>query len=160
MKKLSWSSILVCCLLILMGGNGWTEKERGSASAPHVDKAKMALGAWRGSQIIGINVYNPEGDRVGAIADIVGDVKGKILYVILSHGGFLGIGDKMIPLPWWTIRPGKKPNTLEVPLSKQALREAPNFDANAWPDFSRSEWSKKTKQYYQVFRGKDPRPPK
>ena len=100
---------------------------------------------------MGVSVYASDGDHVGAIADIVGDIKGQIIYVILSHGGFLGIGDKLIPLPWELLIPGKRSKSLEIQLSKKDLERAPNFDSNFWPDFTQSEWQTKTKKYYESF---------
>ena len=100
---------------------------------------------------MGINVYTFRRRSCGAIADIVGDIKGQIIYVILSHGGFLGIGDKLIPLPWELLIPGKRSKSLEIQLSKKDLERAPNFDSNFWPDFTQSEWQTKTKKYYESF---------
>lgn len=98
---------------------------------------------------MGINVYSVDGDRVGSIADIVGDIKGQIVYVVISVGGFLGIGNKLIPLPWEILAPGEKPSTLKVQLNKGDLEKAPNFDPNNWPDFNQSEWKIKTQKYYE-----------
>jgi hypothetical protein len=150
MKRSPICLISLCSLLLVTAGPAWT-KDASSTTDESVKTAKMALGAWRGTQLMGINVYNSAGDRVGAIADIVGDVKGQIIYVILSHGGFLGIGDKLIPLPWALVTPGKRTKSLEIQLSKKDLESAPNFDSNYWPDFTQSEWQTKTKKYYESF---------
>jgi hypothetical protein len=150
MKKSAMSLILLCSLALLAANSAWSE-DANSTADESMKNAKMALGAWRGSQLMGINVYNPDGDRVGAIADIVGDIKGQVIYVILSHGGFLGIGDKLIPLPWELLTPGKGTKSVEIQLSKKDLESAPNFDSNYWPDFTQSEWKTKTQKYYESF---------
>jgi len=98
---------------------------------------------------MGIVVYDADGVRVGSIADIIGDVKGRVIYAILSHGGVLGIGDKLIPLPWSMISPGDKIGTLKIKLSKEALERVPNFAGDNWPDFSKSEWNTKMQDYYE-----------
>ncbi len=103
----------------------------------------MLAGAWRGSQLIGINVYSADGNRVGSIADIVGDVKGQVVYVILSVGGVLGIGNNSYRFLGTWLHQGKKPGTLGAQLNKADLEKAPNFDHNNWPDFNRSEWKTK-----------------
>ena len=150
MKRSAICLILLFSLLIVTAGPAWT-KDATSTTDESVKPLKMALGAWRGSQLMGINVYNSDGDRVGAIGDIVGDIKGQIIYVILSHGGFLGIGDKLIPLPWELLIPGKRTKSVEIQLSKKDLERAPNFDSNYWPDFTQSEWKTKTQKYYESF---------
>jgi sporulation protein YlmC with PRC-barrel domain len=140
--------LLLCSLLFFTSEKVRSDNNHESARGSSVETHKIQLGAWRASQLMGINVYSQDGNRVGSIADMVGDVKGKVIYVVLSHGGFLGIGDKLIPLPWEAIRPGQQAGTLVVNLSKEALIKAPSFDSNKWPDFNQSEWNEKTKKYY------------
>ncbi len=123
--------------------------KNGADSGNSVEPEKIKAGAWRGTQLIGINVYGADGKRVASIADIVGDIKGQVVYVVLSVGGILGIGDKLIPLPWELLSPGGRPNTLKVNVSVDDLKKAPNFDSNNWPDLNQSEWKTKTQKYYQ-----------
>ncbi len=146
--------VLLCSLLISLPGLAWSENNAKSVPREPVEAQKILAGAWRGSQLMGINVHGGDGSRVGSIQDIVGDVKGQVLYVILSVGGVLGIGNRLIPLPWEMVAPGEAPGTLRVQLSKSDLEQAPNFDHNNWPDFSQSEWRAKTKDYYENFRMK------
>ncbi len=105
--------------------------------------------AWRASQFLSMTVYNQKNERIGAIVDMVGDVSGKVIYLVLSHGGFLGIGDKLVPIPWEAANPGEKPGTLVVRLNKEQLEKAPNFPAKKWPDFTKADWKKKTADYYR-----------
>ena len=52
-------------------------------------------------KVNGTNVYNPAGDKLGNVEDIMIDkVSGKAIYAVMSFGGFLGIGEKQHPLPW------------------------------------------------------------
>ena len=106
---------------------------------------------------MGVSVYTSDGDHVGAIADIVGDIKGQIIYVILSHGGFLGIGDKLIPLPWELLIPGKRSKSLEIQLSKKDLETTPNFDSNFWPDFHPIRMANKNQEVLRVLRQREKR---
>jgi len=154
MRRSFASGILLCAVLIFASGNVGGKNDEKSQPRESVGAQQLALGAWRGSQLMGITVYDRNGSRVGAIADIVGDVKGQVVYLVLSHGGILGIGDKLIPLPWELIEPGEKAGTLRVQLSKDALEQAPNFNSDKWPDFTRPDWKAKTKTYYDAFRTK------
>lgn len=53
----------------------------------------------------GANVYNPAGDKLGSVDDIMIDkVSGRAIYAVMSFGGFLGTGEKYHPLPWATLR--------------------------------------------------------
>jgi len=50
--------------------------------------------------IIGTRVENPRGEHLGRIESLMLDLdEGRILYVVLSFGGFLGVGDKLFPVP-------------------------------------------------------------
>lgn len=53
-------------------------------------------GEWRSSKLIGVNVYNDANDKVAEIEDIIIDKSGKVANVILSVGGFLGVGEHYV----------------------------------------------------------------
>jgi sporulation protein YlmC with PRC-barrel domain len=53
------------------------------------------------SRVDGTSVFNKAGDRIGYVKDLSIDKNsGKIVYALLSFGGFLGIGERFHPLPW------------------------------------------------------------
>lgn len=55
----------------------------------------------RGSSIIGAEVYNTQGETLGTVQDVVlNSQHDQISYVALSHGGVMGIGDKLVAVPW------------------------------------------------------------
>ena len=63
-----------------------------------VDVRVVAMG-YRVSGFLGRRVTTPEGETVGRIDDfIIGD--DKVLMTIVSTGGFLGIGDRKIAVPF------------------------------------------------------------
>ena len=55
----------------------------------------------RARRIIGQGVYNPAGDRVGEIEDLILDPKtGQVQQAIIGVGGFLGLGEKDVAVPF------------------------------------------------------------
>ena len=46
---------------------------------------------WRASKLIGLNVYNDQDEKLGAISEILLDKSGKVDFVVIGVGGFLGI---------------------------------------------------------------------
>ena len=51
-------------------------------------------------KVEGTPVYGTNGDRVGHIERVMIDkFSGKVAYVVMSFGGFLGIGEDYYPLP-------------------------------------------------------------
>jgi hypothetical protein len=47
---------------------------------------------WRASKFSGLDVYNDKDEKVGDIAELMTDKNGKIEMVVVSVGGFLGMG--------------------------------------------------------------------
>jgi sporulation protein YlmC with PRC-barrel domain len=52
-----------------------------------------ATGQWRASKLVGVNVYNEQNDKIGDINDVIIDASGKVDGVVVSVGGFLGMGE-------------------------------------------------------------------
>lgn len=59
---------------------------------------------WRASKLVGLKVYNDANESVGDINDILTDKNGKITAVVLGVGGFLGIGEHLVAVPFEKVR--------------------------------------------------------
>jgi len=55
---------------------------------------------WRSSELVGATVYNDNGNSVGTINDLLVSSDGTVSNAILSVGGFLGIGTKLVEVPF------------------------------------------------------------
>ncbi len=90
-----------------------------------VDVVRVSTG-YRASKVLGSSVVNEAGDTVGKIDDIIVDPEGKAPFVVLSVGGFLGVGDKLVVLPYEQMRTdGKK---IMLPgATKDSLKALPEF---------------------------------
>ena len=100
-------------------------------------------------KVNGTKVYNPGGDTLGSIDDIMIDkVSGRAIYAVMSFGGFLGMGAKFHPLPWATLKYDAQKGGYVVNLDKKLLEGAPNYDSDSefkWtPDYGR-----KVDSYYK-----------
>jgi sporulation protein YlmC with PRC-barrel domain len=61
---------------------------------------QMKPGQWRASQIEGLDVYNQNNEKVGDISEMLIDESGKIQAVVIGVGGFLGIGERDVAVPF------------------------------------------------------------
>jgi hypothetical protein len=61
-----------------------------------VDDTKITHGSIiAASKVQGTNVYNPAGEKLGSVHDIMIDKEsGRAVYAAMSFGGFLGMGEK------------------------------------------------------------------
>ena len=94
-------------------------------------------------KVKGTNVYNPVGDKLGNVDDIMIDkISGRAIYAVMSFGGFLGMGEKHHPLPWSTLKYDAQKGGYVVNLDKKQLQDAPNYVRGSeckWtPEYGRS----------------------
>ena len=59
---------------------------------------------WRGSKLVGLSVYGPNNERIGDINEVLVDRNGKVDAVVIGVGGFLGIGEKDVALPFSQVK--------------------------------------------------------
>jgi uncharacterized protein YrrD len=79
---------------------------------------------------MGKAVQNPNGDKIGTVKDILFDDQGNMSAVIIGVGGFLGIGEKSVGIPFNMVKPMKDANgnlVLTASLDKDSVNSAPDF---------------------------------
>jgi len=87
------------------------------------------------TSIIGDKVENPAGEHLGHIKDIMIDLdNGKIEYVVIEMGGFLGIGEKFFAIPYSLLKVDSKKAIFILNQSRDVLKNAPGFDKEHWPE--------------------------
>ena len=80
-------------------------------------------------RVQGTPVFDRQGEKVGHVEDVMLDKEsGKVAYAIMSHGGFLGAGERYHPLPWSILRYDLEKNGYIVPMDKAQLEDAPTLD--------------------------------
>jgi sporulation protein YlmC with PRC-barrel domain len=101
---------------------------RAQATTPIAGINDAALaGSARASKLIGSKVYHGD-TSIGQIEDVLVDLDhATVVAVILSVGGFLGIGDKLVAVPVDQIKVGKEAR-FTTDLTKDHLSSAPAFD--------------------------------
>ena len=74
--------------------------------------------------------------------------EGCLDYIVLAPVGFLGTGDRLIPIPWKAVKTGAQADTIIVDMDKGQLEKAPNFESHKWPNLTDSEWYGKIREFF------------
>ncbi len=80
----------------------------------------------RVSKIIGTKVKNSAGENVGSVDDLVVREKDQVVMAVLSVGGFLGIGDRKVAVPWNELSFGTD-RTITYNVTKEQLKDQPEY---------------------------------
>jgi sporulation protein YlmC with PRC-barrel domain len=90
-----------------------------------VDVTSLADG-YRASKIIGAPVVNEANESIGKVDDVLVGRNDRVLYSVLSVGGFLGVGSKLIAVPYASLQVADDKMVLPGG-SKDALKALPEF---------------------------------
>ncbi len=107
--------------------------------------------ALSASTLIGDAVKNSKGEKLGEIEEIMLDLTaGRVIYAVLSFGGFLGIGDKLFAIPWQALTIDTENEVVIFDVEKEVLEDAPGFDKDDWPTTVSEDdtWLVEVYEYY------------
>jgi hypothetical protein len=88
-------------------------------------------------RVEGTAVYDREGGQIGTIKRLlIEKVSGKVLYVDVTFGGFLGIGVHHHTIPWEKLSYDRELGGYRTEITEEQVRRAPSFygDDQVWPD--------------------------
>jgi sporulation protein YlmC with PRC-barrel domain len=107
------------------------------------------INAFMVEKIIGSKVINLKGETLGKIENLVVDIDtGRIVYAVLESGGFLGIGDKLFPVPWKSLAALPSEGIFFLNQSKEQMEKAPAFDKKNLPNMTDMRWGANVFKYY------------
>lgn len=82
--------------------------------------------AIRATRVIGSKVFDPAGDEIGKVEDVVLDkTENGIMFAAVGFGGFLGIGEKYHPVPWSMLDYQKDKGGYVINATREQLEKAP-----------------------------------
>jgi hypothetical protein len=90
-----------------------------------VDPQSVATG-YRATKIIGASVTNDTNDNIGKIDDLIISADGSTPFAVLTVGGFLGLGNRLVVIPYSSLKFAD--NRIMLPgANKDELRALPEF---------------------------------
>jgi sporulation protein YlmC with PRC-barrel domain len=81
-----------------------TDKSTTTAAPAAAADTTSFKGNWRTSKLVGMSVYNDNNESLGSINDLLTDKNGDIKGVVLGVGGFLGVGEHLVAIPYDKIK--------------------------------------------------------
>lgn len=86
------------------------------------------------NKVEGTALFTAAGEALGSILTIMVDkYTGQVAYVVMVSGGFLGLGESHIPLPWRALRYDPTLDGYVVEIDAARMAEAPRHGSDAQP---------------------------
>ena len=82
-------------------------------------------GDWRASKLSGVKVYNSNNENIGSIDDLLTDKEGRIKAAVIGVGGFLGMGEHLVAIPFDQVK------FSEQPVAANTASSAPASGSNS-----------------------------
>ena len=102
-------------------------------------------------RVEGTAVRRVSGEKIGKIERLMIDkISGKVAYAVLSFGGFLGMGEKHLPIPWATLKYDTTTGAYHVSISDVELAKAPSYAADKEFDWGDRSQEQRLHDYYRT----------
>jgi sporulation protein YlmC with PRC-barrel domain len=85
---------------------------------------KASPGEWRASKLVGVAIYGPDNQSIGKVSDVIIDGSGSAKAVVVGVGGFLGVGQKDVALPFNEVKWSDQPIVEPTPAPATAVPPA------------------------------------
>ncbi len=130
---------------------GW----RAEPLAMNTTKSSAPTGLRMSSDITGSAVKNLQSENIGSIEDLVLDAEsGRVRFAILGIGGFLGLGETHVAVPWSAFQRNQDVDADSVPYlldsTREQLEKAPRFDRDKLGALYSRETSEPIFLHYRV----------
>jgi hyperosmotically inducible periplasmic protein len=131
--------------------DGTWQHDRMSAERQSMIPASRLGQVQKASKVMGTTVKNLQDENLGKVENILVDLSaGRLVAIIVSSGGFLGLGDELSAVPPTALRFSPDRDTLQLDASKEMLGSAPHFKTEQWPDFDQPGYAGGVYRAYKV----------
>ena len=108
--------------------------------------------AVKASAITGSRVLNLKGEDIGNVEGVVIDViSGRVAYLVLSFGGFLGMGERHYAVPWKRLKFDVRANVYILDASREQIENAPGFEKENESQLADEEWNRRLHDYFETL---------
>jgi hypothetical protein len=105
----------------------------------------------KASKLMGTLVDNLQNEKLGKVENFIVDLScGRIVAVIISSGGYMGMNGELSAVPPTALKYNTEHDTLQLDTSKDMLANAPHFKSNEWPNFNQPAYAGGVYHAYKV----------
>lgn len=109
--------------------------------------------AIRAKKVIGTNVKDSSGQKIGEIEDVVLDKNSNsVMFAVVGFGGFLGVAEKYHPIPWASLVYEEDKGAYVVSYTKAELESAPAGSIDELTRNDGLQFRDRTYDYYKAPR--------
>ena len=152
------SLLAATCLMTMVGvASAASTKPEPTALVPKQAAAQQMSESddmLRASKFIGETVRNGKGEEIGTVDDLILDRGDKVMHAVVSVGGFLGIGDKLVVVPFEKLKFGAKDveGVVIYDVTKEQLKAQPSFAyAKEDESLSREQFMKSAERRVELW---------
>jgi hyperosmotically inducible protein len=152
--KLKFKSSLIVLTCLCVSASLYAQNNA-YTNAPTADfrndgqRASQFSGTAKASDLIGATVKNYQQETLGKVEDLAVDVEaGHVVQIILSSGGFLGMGGSYIAVPAGVFHYDANDKVLHLDASTEKIKAAPKFDSSKWDESNQSNQVMQVNNYY------------
>ena len=148
----SAASVLACSVLAQEEPNpNINAPDHAANRLPRDQRPDRLNDAAKASDIIGMTVKNNQGEKLGKVENLAVDLEcGRIVQVILSSGGIIGIGDTLSAVPPCALSHAVAGKDLRLDVSREKFKAAPKFDTAKWDEGTQSNRVAEVYAYYDA----------
>ncbi|MGE3966925.1 MAG: PRC-barrel domain-containing protein [Dongiaceae bacterium] len=131
--------LAAAALLTALSAPAWgqsADTAETTAPAPSAESPAISLppaGAVSANDVIGIDVVNVANEKIGAVNDLLIENENQVALAVISVGGFLGVGDKLVTLPYDELQIMQTDGGPQIVahMTKEQLEALPSFQYEA-----------------------------
>jgi hyperosmotically inducible periplasmic protein len=128
----------------------WTRTYYSNGSGTKASWSNLGY-VQKSSKLMGASVNNLQDEKIGKVNNLIVDLPaGRIVGVIISSGGYMGMDGELSAVPPTALKFNSEHNVLQLDTSKEMLANSPHFKSNEWPDFNQPGYAGGVYHTYKV----------
>jgi sporulation protein YlmC with PRC-barrel domain len=126
---------------VLAFASGLALAETTTTRDPSTGGSSLSTDHWLASDVYKADVYDPSEHKVGKVTDLMIDSNGNATGAIIGVGGFLGVGQKDVVIPFKELKVSTRDGKYWLVLNrtKDELKTAPAYNNTGSPSEYRGQ---------------------